>query len=661
MAIVERRAVELANALEPAAGARQELGVLTSLAIGVTVVAALSIGRDVLVPIALAILLSFMLAPGVRLLRRARLGRVPAVFFAAVLTLAVILTLGGLIGLQMSQLISAVPGYVRTIDEKVRSVRSVVTQNMSGVVGAFDHLPETTSEPRRPLANETRAAPEDGKPLRVEMQQPDLTPLEFVERVIGPVMTPLAMTGAVFIVAIFILLQQTDLRDRFIRLFGLQDLHQTTRALDDAARRLSRYLLAQLGLNATFGLVIGIGLWLIGIPNPPLWATLAALFRFVPYVGSTLSALLPIALAAAVDPGWGTVGYTAALFVVTQLVMSQFVDPLAYGRSTGLSPLSVVIATIFWAWMWGPIGLILSMPLTVCLVVLGRHVQRLEFLDVLMGDRPALTLVESFYRRILSKDPDEALDYAETLLKDRSLSTYYDEVAVKGLLLAMNDVERGALSAPLLARVQTSMGRLIDELGGFDDSLPTSAKRRADLTSGLDAPENETAPTPAESEGIDPEGEQLTGVWSAAAPVLCIAGGGPLDAAVAAMTAQLLIKNGLGARVIPFAAASREAIGLLEVAESAMVCVCYLDMTDAPSQLRYLVRRVRKILPDSPILVGLSPIDDPQAGSDRLRTTINADYYADSLRETVNICLTRARADRPARPAAPEILIVKET
>jgi predicted PurR-regulated permease PerM len=186
----------------------------------------------------------------------------------------------------------------------------------------------------------------------------------------------LATVGIVFVVATFILLQREDLRDRLIRLFGATDLHRTTSALDDAARRLSKYFLTQFGINATFGLVIGVGLFFIGVPNPVLWGMLSALLRFVPYIGSFIGAGLPIALAAAVDPGWSMVIWTAALYIVIELLVGQAVEPMMYGRGTGLSPLAVVVAAIFWSWLWGPIGLILSMPLTLCLVVLGRHVER---------------------------------------------------------------------------------------------------------------------------------------------------------------------------------------------------------------------------------------------------------------------------------------------
>ena len=253
--------------------------------------------------------------------------------------------------------------------------------------------------------------------MAVEVRQPDQTAIELAQRIVTPVVEPLSTTAIVLIVSIFILLQREDLRDRMIRLFGASDLHRTTIAMNDAARRLSRYLLTQLAVNAAFGVIIATGLAFIGIPSPVMWGVLGALLRFVPYIGAPLSAVMPLALAAAVDPGWSMLLWTASLYLVVEPVMGQLVEPLVYGHSTGLSPFAVVLAATFWTWLWGPIGLILSTPLTLCLVVLGRHVARLEFLDVLLGDRPALTPVESFYQRMLAGDPDEVHDHAEVLLK----------------------------------------------------------------------------------------------------------------------------------------------------------------------------------------------------------------------------------------------------
>ena len=204
-------------------------------------------------------------------------------------------------------------------------------------------------------------------------------------------------------------------------------------------------------MNTSFGVIIAIGLGFIGIPSPVMWGILGALLRFVPYIGAPLSALMPLTLAAAIDPGWSLLLWTAALYAVVELTLGQAVEPLLYGHSTGLSPFAVVVAATFWTWLWGPIGLILSTPMTLCLVVLGRHVARLEFLEVLLGDRPPLTPVQSFYQRILAGDPDEAHDQAEILLKDLSLASYYDQVVLNGLRLAVVDAERGVLT-PSISR-----------------------------------------------------------------------------------------------------------------------------------------------------------------------------------------------------------------
>ena len=266
------------------------------------------------------------------------------------------------------------------------------------------------------------------------------------------------------IVAIFILMQREDLRDRFIRLFGSTDLHRTTMAMDDAGQRLSRYFVSQLGVNACFGVVIGVGLWLIGVPSAALWGVLAGLLRFVPYVGPLLAAVAPLTLAAAVDPGWWTTIYVALLFVIIEPLTGYVVEPLLYGHSTGLSPMSVIVAAVFWTWIWGPVGLILSTPLTLCLVVMGRHVKSLEFFDVLLGDRPALSEVNRFYQRTLANDPDEALDQAEKMLADRSLVDYYDSVVLPGLKLAAADEARGTISRQRAAEMTRSILAVISDL-----------------------------------------------------------------------------------------------------------------------------------------------------------------------------------------------------
>ncbi len=359
--------------------------------------------------------------------------------------------------------------------------------------------------------------------------------MELAYRYLSPILSPLATLGIVFVVAVFALLQREDLRDRLIRLVGSDDLHRTTLAIDDGGRRLSKYFITQLSINTAFGVVVGIGLFFIGVPNPVLWGILSALLRFVPYVGSFIAAVLPLGLAAAVEPGWSMVLWTAALYVVVEGVTGQVIEPMVYGHSTGLSPFSVV-AAIFWSWLWGPVGLILSTPLTLCLVVMGRHVKRLEFLDVLLGDQPALTPVESFYQRILAGDADETEDHAELLLKECSLSTYYDEVAVKGLQMAAEDARRGTLDEEKLEKVKSTVNALVQSLAGHDDAQPPAPKakdeRRGRASRGGEGPHHN--PDPSQRPG-----RQLPASWrgSKQGPVHCRPGsagrGGRGDAVAA--------------------------------------------------------------------------------------------------------------------------------
>ena len=276
-----------------------------------------------------------------------------------------------------------------------------------------------------------------------------------------------------------------------------------------------------------------------------LWGIVAALMRFVPYIGALLSAALPMALAAAVDPGWSMVAWTAALFLIGEMTMGQVIEPLVYGHSTGLSPVSVVVAAIFWGWLWGPVGLILSMPLTLCLVVLGRHVDRLEFLDVLLGDRPALTPVESFYHRMLAGDVEEVQDYADQLLDDRSLSSYYDEVAIPGLKLAAVDIERGVLTENQIIGIKDGVEYLLGELSDYDDSDPSPHAAESSPAGPSRDQQALTKRLAPESPGT-PAQDALPPVWRVPSAVLCVAGRSPLDEAASAMLAQLLGKHGLG-------------------------------------------------------------------------------------------------------------------
>jgi predicted PurR-regulated permease PerM len=533
-----------------------------TLAVAVVVLGGLYLGREVFVPIVLAVLLAFVLAPLVDILRRWRLGRVPAVISAVILALGIILSLGTVIGFQVADLATDLPRYEQTVRNKVATLREGALGRLPEMLRSVTRQVEEATKETPPTATPSTNTTPDPQPLPVEVHEPDPTPIQIARNFLLPVVAPLATVGIVFVVLIFILLQREDLRDRMIRLFGAQDLHRTTVAMDDAARRLSRYFLIQLGLNASFGVMISIGLWVIGVPSPILWGIFAGLMRFVPYIGSILAGALPVALAAAVDPGWSMALLTLALFLITEPLMGHVVEPLVYGQSTGLSPFAVVMSAIFWTWLWGPIGLLIATPLTLCLVVLGRHVERLEFLDVLLGDRPALTPAENLYQRMLAGDPDEALDYAEQLLKERSLTSYYDDVVLAGLQLAANDASRGVLSGGQLERLKNAIQALVSDLGSHDDVEPDKKESAKEPVAPPDSEKEDPKKPPIDE--VAPPPEALPPEWRAEGAVLCIAGRGPLDEAASTMLSQLLTKHGLGARVAPHEIVSRSAIMSLD-------------------------------------------------------------------------------------------------
>jgi predicted PurR-regulated permease PerM len=624
------------------------LNSLLSLAVGVVVVGSLYVGRDVLVPITLAALLSFVLAPLVRGLKRLWLGRVASVLIAVLAAVGVIVVLGGLIGAQIASLAQDIPQYRSTITRKVGAVQGFAAKELTALLRSYARgmqgvsASSPTPPPTDPLTGQRTI-----KPLPVQIETAAPTPFAVAQAVLSPILAPLATVGIIFLVAIFLLLQQEDLRDRMIRLFGSGDLHRTTAAIDDAAQRLSRYFLTQLAINAGFGVVIGVGLMFIGVPSPALWGVIAALMRFVPYVGSLISVTAPVLLAAAVDPGWSMMILTGALFFVSETIVGQAVEPMAYGNSTGLSPFAIIVAAIFWSWLWGPIGLILSTPITLCLVVLGRHVDRLEFLDVLLGDRPALTPVESFYQRMLANDPDEAQAQAETLLRERALSSYYDDVALRGLRLAAVDAERGVLGPEKLRVLGAAMDGLIEELDAFEDREPGEAEKELAVAGESLAERRVPKHRPPEARGM----EDWPASWREGVPVLCIAGRGPLDGTATRMLSQLLGKHGIVSRVAAHEEASRSNIGSLDPTGVAMVCVTYLSVSGAPSHLRYLIARLRRRFVGAALVVGLWGEDDPVFGDAALRAVIGADVYVPTLRDAVQACLDAAAA-APASVAA---------
>lgn len=568
-------------------------GATGTIIIGAITVAALYFGREVLVPIALAFLLSFVLAPLVRLLRRLRVGHAPSVLIAVLLAFLVISGIATLIGSQVAELAGNLGLYKSTITRKIESLQSEATGSgiISRASSTLNDLKEEITRTAEKARADATAPPETApqaeqlpKPIPVEIHAPPPAPFEIIRSIIGPLTGPLATAGIVIVFLIFILLQREDLRDRFILLVSAGDLHRTTVALDDGASRLSRYFLTQIAINASFGVIIGTGLFFIGVPSAILWGILAMLLRFLPYIGAWIAAFFPVVLALAVDPRWSMLAWTIVLFAVVEIVLSQGIEPLLNAHSTGLSAVAVVVAATFWTWLWGPVGLLLSTPLTVCLVVIGRHVERLRFLDVLLGDQPALAPEETFYQRMLAGDPDETAHQAELFLKEKSLCDYYDEIAMKGLALAQLDARRGALDQERRAEIKETIEGLIDNLSSQEGASGVRDSVSTEATSGV--AEEQKAALPKST-------------------VLCIAGGGPLDEAAAAMLAQVLLKRGIAARIVPNREVSSGNILGLDVEDVETVVISYLD-SGGFANARYLVRRLRRRLPSNVrVLLGL--------------------------------------------------------
>lgn len=601
---------------------------LNTVVIVVVVVAWLYFGREVLVPIALAILLTFVLAPLVRFLQSWRFPRIVAVMLVVLIAFAAIFGLGALMVSQVNQLARNLPGYQSTLGEKIQSLQGVAggTGTLQRASEVLQDLSKEINRPNNstPPGSLTGAGAPD-KPILVEIKQPDPGALQTLVALITPLIHPLTTTGIVAVFVVFILMQRQDLRNRLVRLAGAQDLQRTTAALDDAGQRLSQLFLTQLALNACFGCVIGAGLWIIGVPSAPLWGMLAMIMRFVPYVGAFISAIFPLVLAAAVGAGWTMVLETAALFLISETVLGQAVEPFFYGQSTGLSPVAVIVSATFWTWLWGPVGLILATPLSMCLVVVGRHVDRLEFLEVMFGDQPPLTPSELIYQRMLANDPMKSAEQARLFLKEKPLIEYYDEILLEGLKLAEADSKRGLLNDERRRRIRDAVAEIVDDLNTHEDN-PESIE-----------------PAGMEAEGISPlahldqaEGARAIAVlperWRDGHPVLCIPGMGLLDEAAAILLAQLVERRGVGARSERPDALSLSRISSLDTKDVALICLCYIGNTTS-AQIGYAIRRIRRKAPDAFVLVSLFGSENTIDGLDQHG---NMDVVAQSLHTTVD-------------------------
>jgi predicted PurR-regulated permease PerM len=601
---------------------------LINMAVAALIIAALYFGREIFVPVALAVLLSFVLAPFVIRLHAWRIPRTASVLIVVFFGFAIIFSLGGLMVSQATHLAAKLPGYQQTLSDKVDSIRGLL-----GGSGPLEQASTVLKELGTQLQHGNAAdQPDQAKqatdrtiPIPVEVKQPDPGALTTLAKIIEPLLSPLTTTGVVVIFVTFILLQREDLRNRLVRLAGSGDIQRTTAALDDAGKRLSKLFLTQIVFNAVFGLAIGAGLEFIGVPSAPLWGLIAMILRFVPYIGALISAIFPLILSAAVGSGWEMLVLTALLFVVLEVLAGQVIEPLVYGHSSGLSPVAIILSASFWTWLWGPIGLVMATPLTICLVVAGRHIERLKFLEIMLGDRPPLTPAQLCYQRLLAADPLEAAEQAHDFLKEGSLEDYCDTILLKGLRLAEADRRLGHLDEERLNRITSTVHELVADLEEHHDGAATDHP-------SLDMSANPGAAIALEQAMANREPiEERTG---SSRSVLCIPGSGKLDEAAALVLAYLLRHHGIGATAEEADALSMSKFFSFDMTDTSLACVCYVDEPSA-AKIQATVRRLSKKKFDAHILLALFGAEGTTPPVGEVGATVSGGSFSAALKDIV--------------------------
>ena len=544
------------------------------LTIVALIIAALYVGRDLLIPLALAGILSFILAP---LLRRLTDWRVPHGLAVALVITGVVAALGSgitLAGREVAQLVEDLPRYESTLRDKARFMHSLF-----GTPGIWQRAADTL----RSVEQELRDPETEAKPLKIEVAQNSDWPITVLLDFTRSMLPSLTTAGLALLFTIFILFQYGDLRDRAVRLMGTREIGRSTQALNEAGSDLAQFFLLQASLNASFGLVVGIALWVIGIPSSGLWGAIAAIMRFVPYVGSLLAAVFPVALAAMVDPGWWRLVETAAVFVIGEPVVGQIVEPLLFGSHTRLSPIAVLMGAAFWTLIWGPVGLILAVPLTLAGVVMGQHLPRLEFLHILLGNEPVLAPPERLYRQLLAGEASDAARDLDQTLQNSAFVKYLDEVAVPALRIASADRRRSVLAADQLADLKQTLD---DYVSHVRELLDFRREQRH-----------------IAARGAAPEAPQQSQTASA----LVIAGRGVLDQAAAELAADAVhFRFGIPVQCPALGGLT----GINAVADAGrdggrsefVVLVSVGEVT--PTQLDLLLSRIRRVFTKSTILLG---------------------------------------------------------
>lgn len=551
---------------------------LASIAV---VVAALYLAKGVLVPLTLAVLLSFLLSPVCDWLERHWLPRVPAVLVTAVLGFASLGLLVWIAAVQMTELGPKIPEYQGNLETKLRSANAYAIAALSKITRTGKDIDESfaiTEGDQEPQGTSDR-------PFSVRVLSSPASPLEVFSGVFGSVLGILGYAGVVVVLVVFFLIRRDDLRDRFIRLLGSKQVNVTTRMLEDAGTRVSRYLLMLLVINATFGTAVGIGLYLIGLPNAMLWGILATTLRFIPYIGPWIAGAMPIALSMAISPGWLAPLLTIGLFVVLELFSNNVMEPWLYGRRTGVSAVAVMVAAVFWTWLWGIVGLLLATPLTVCLLVIGKHVPQLSFLDILLGNEPVFEPATRVYQRLVAGDQEEAAELVEDTCEHSPLVEVYDTMLISALALTEADWRRGEFSEDRHKYILQSVKEIIQEQG-----------ERRQETLATEAAEN--------AGDADEDSRRAVGTDRPGLRILCLPARSEADEIAATMLSQSVEIPGCHVEVAPVASAAGELIDLVRQRNPDVVCISALPPA-AVLHARTLCKRLRGRMPEGTLVVGL--------------------------------------------------------
>lgn len=602
------------------------------------VLATLYFAQALLVPLFLAALLTFLLAPLVTRLEKV-IGRVAAILLVVLLILGGATTGGWVLTQQLVDLATKLPEYKENITAKLRSLKVP-----SG--GKFDEVSKAVEELKQELpgAGPSKAVPKEGDPPTAAATEPAQAPVpvevinaaksnpfDLVRALIAPLVGPLGTAALVLLLLIFLLLKREDLSSRLIRLIGQGNISSTTKAMDDAGHRVRRYLLMQLVINVTYGIPVAIGLYFIGVPNALLWGASATVLRFIPYVGPWIGAGIPTLLALAVFPGWMMPLLTLGLFIVLELVSNNVLEPWLYGTSTGVSPVALIVAAVAWTWLWGPVGLILATPLTVCLVVMGRHSRRLSFLSVLLSDEEALTPAEDFYHRLLTTGDQDEIEFVEAFLKTNTLVELYDSVFIPALTTVERDRRLDQLDDEQSDQIEQSLRDLIEDLGASPPAQPRAHAADAKAT--------------------------ITPPPTLVRQLCCLPARADRDHLAGVMMAQLLRGLGHEAQTLPAKLEIDALIQRLRDARVDGVCISVVSPSTV-LHARYLCLKLRAALPQLTIVVGLWGLSDNLDDATRRVRDSGADAAVATMAEALPLLSglpinTQAPQEPQAAPPAP--------